>query len=105
MDKFKNYPVKELGKVFNEKVAQYGDEFCAAPWSTLIIENNSDIRFCCMANRSGKPLSTDITKAFNSELAKDVRKNFISGYMKDRAVATLPKKSNHFAGREKKIRY
>lgn len=92
-NKFENYPVKENGAVFKKKIAHYGEKFCAAPWSTLIIENNSDIRFCCMAHYPKGRLTGDITEAFNSDLAKKVRKNFLNGVMERRATGSLSQKN------------
>ena len=66
---------------------KYGERFCAAPWTSLLVESSGIVKFCCMAREAGdlREGSANITDIVNSSLANDVRKNFLNGNMAERA--------------------
>lgn len=64
---------------------KYGERFCAAPWTSLIVESTGDVKFCCMTSGDLREDSSDINDIVNSSLAKNVRKQFLNGEMAKRA--------------------
>ena len=83
---------------------KYGERFCAAPWTSLIVEATGEVKFCCMTTgdlrpgvMDGKPdSSVSINDIVNSSLGNSVRKKFLNGDMARRAngdnVLLPPKK-------------
>ena len=49
---------------------KYGERFCAAPWTSLIVESSGDVKFCCMTAGDLREDSSDINDIVNSSLAK-----------------------------------
>jgi hypothetical protein len=55
---------------------EYGERFCAAPWTSLIVEATGEVKFCCMTTgdlrpgvMDGKPdSSVSINDIVNSSL-------------------------------------
>ena len=64
---------------------KYGERFCAAPWTSLIVEATGQVKFCCMSGGDLREDSSDINDIVNSSLAKNVRKQFLNGEMAKRA--------------------
>jgi organic radical activating enzyme len=64
---------------------KYGERFCAAPWTSLLVKSNGDVKFCCMTTGDLKEDSSNMNDIVNSSLAKNVRKQFLNGEMAKRA--------------------
>ena len=64
---------------------KYGERFCAAPWTSLLVKSNGDVKFCCMTVGDLREDSSNMNDIVNSSLAKNVRKQFLNGEMAKRA--------------------
>ena len=64
---------------------KYGERFCAAPWTSLIIEATGHVKFCCMTVGDLREDSANISDIVNSSLGNNVRKQFLNGGMTKRA--------------------
>ena len=64
---------------------KYGERFCAAPWTSLIIEATGYVKFCCMTVGDLREDSANISDIVNSSLGNNVRKQFLNGGMTKRA--------------------
>ncbi len=64
---------------------KYGERFCAAPWTSLIVEATGYVKFCCMTVGDLREDSANISDIVNSSLGNNVRKQFLNGGMTKRA--------------------
>ena len=78
-------PNKSAYPNFIPLAEKYGERFCAAPWTSLLVKSNGDVKFCCMTVGDLREDSSNMNDIVNSSLAKNVRKQFLNGEMAKRA--------------------
>ena len=64
---------------------KHGERFCAAPWTSLIVDMTGNIKFCCITDEYLTGETTNIKDIVNSSLGNNVRKQFLNGGMAKRA--------------------
>ena len=80
-------------KIQTEQQAPYRRRACALPWTTLLLDNNGDISFCCFLGKIANLYQMSdnaLEEVWNGRIARAVRQKWVEGRLEGLRCANCP---------------